>query len=202
VAGIWLVSDVAMWILLLALAFAMGSAMRNVDLVHRRLRLMMPAEHRLPTGLKSGQTMPEVTFRTIDGQLQPLSALIGQRHAITMVSPRCQACPAALGRLAESPDPLDSTVTRRVVISLGDAESTRQLLNEVGLDESTTVWLDRDRLTVRSWGMTEVPVTVVVDENLQVVRQLFWPGSAIGSASDLPGVRACAERVPTVLVPR
>jgi|SRR5215467_7522276 len=170
--GLWLVSYIALWVLFFTLVAVLLSVLRNLGVIYRSLPGAV--KMRAPSNLKAGEILPEVTWQTLLGEARPLVALRGMRQAITLVSPSCGPCVEYLRKVdAEPPDPIDETVMRRVIVSLGDAEDTVRLIDRAGVKSRDLVLLDPNRTVSERWGIAATPVTVVVDEELRVVRQVF-----------------------------
>jgi hypothetical protein len=77
-----------------------------------------------------------------------------------------------------APDPTDPTVTHRVIVSLGDLPGTLRLFESAAvaadsLPNDVTVLIDPERDTAKAWGMTATPSTIILDEQMRVVRQFI-----------------------------
>lgn len=173
---LWLVSYIALWILFLAVGVVLLSILRNLGVIYSSLEAVAPQTRAAPTHLKAGQRVPDLTWRTLTGDSRAVSDLGGVRQAFSFVSPTCGPCLKFLqdvARNAVPPDLHDPSVGHRVIVSVGDAEGTIALLEKAGLPADSAVLLDPDRQVVHQWGITGTPVTVVVDEELRVVRHIF-----------------------------
>jgi hypothetical protein len=182
--GFWLISYVALWVLFFVLAAIVFSVLRNLGLVYGTLKLALPQLRHAPSDLKAGQLLPDVTWHTMAGERMELSHLRGVTQAFVLVSPSCETCVKYLRQLAtEHPeviDPIGAKVERRLVVSIGDREDALELTAKAGLDANTVAYLDPDGLVSEKWGITSTPFTVVVDEHLRVIRQIY-AGNGVGN---------------------
>lgn len=174
--GLWLVSYVALWILFLAVALVLVSILRNQGVLYTSIKAATPRLEAAPSALKPGQTLPLVTWQTLAGESRTLAELRGVKLAIALVSPSCKPCIEYLLKLGvrqASPDPLDPGLKRTVIVSLGDLPGTARLLEQAQLPSTVPVFVDVQREVAERWGISTTPTTVIVDEELRVVRQVF-----------------------------
>jgi redoxin len=175
--SIWIVSYIALWVVLLIVTVILVSVLRNLGIVYRSLEALSPAANRAPTALKAGDRLPDVTWQTLAGDPVTLGNLNSRRQAVALVSPSCEPCLAYLREIAEEardPDPLDPSVRLGVIVSFGDATGTKRFLSKVGkLPADVRVVVDSSREVSSKWGITATPTTVIVDDELRVVRQVF-----------------------------
>ncbi len=132
-----------------------------------------------------GEPLPAVALATLAGDSVDSATLRGARRAILVVSPFCEPCIRLLRGIAErqiSPDPADDSVQDAVVICLGSADEARSVVAQAGWDGHGRVYIDPERVVPARWGITSTPTTVIVDDDLRVVRQK--PGSGGGLSSD------------------
>ena len=175
-SGLWLISYVALWILVLAVAVVQVSVLRNLGVVYEAFRARPSEPRALPSALTAGQRLPDVTWRTLAGQAVPVSEWMGSKRAFTLVSPDCAPCLDYMKELSEGTrdlDPLDSTVKEWVVVSIGSQDGTTVLAQRAGVPANVPILLDSDREVVAKWGIRRTPTVVVVDDQLRVVRQVF-----------------------------
>jgi len=188
--GLWLGSYVAMWVLVLIMAIVMVSVLRNLGVIYDAMKMAMPQVGKLTPDLEVGQVLPNATFRTLAGDVLGHRDLAGVKQALVIVSPQCGPCVRQLRRMAgQPPDPLDGSVARRVIVSMGDAAATVRLLSEAGVTDGTLTLVDTERFASRAWGVTATPVTIVVDEELRVVRHIVSAApdnrsAAVGSTAN------------------
>lgn len=172
--GLWFTSYILLWIIVLIVIITLASIIRNLGVIYEALPR---ASDLLPpvTKLTHGEALPELTLSTLAGKRVPLSAYRGQRMAISVVSHNCPACHRFLdevGRNNSDPDPLDVAVRRRLIVALGSASEAANLVRTGGIDQDITVLADPDGEAGQKWGVAAVPTTIVVDQDLHVVRQL------------------------------
>jgi len=177
VTGPWLVSYIALWALLLLTGVVVLSLLRNLATVHASIADLMPRPQwrPFPTGLKAGDRLPEVAWRSLDGASRSLDQLKGERTAYALVNPESELSAAFLKRIMEGQDldPMDPTLKNWVMVSIGDLSGATELVRKAGVPRSVAIVVDPDREVVQKWGVTSTPVTVIVDEDLRVVRQDF-----------------------------
>lgn len=170
--GIWLVSYIALWILFLVVAILLLSVLHNLGAIYD----LLPEREPAPTKLEADDILPEIELVTLSsGQKTLISDFEGVKTAFSIVSSGCSSCVDFLEGInnGSDPDPLDPTVRQRVLIGLGDDEWITRMIREVNLPPDLPILLDRDRGVVETWGISATPATVIVDNNLRVVRQLF-----------------------------
>lgn len=175
--GIWLVSHLALWVLFLVVAIVLISVLRNLGVIYESMEALAPLKN-APTKLQPGERLPEMTSYSLAGEKVPLSKFHGTKTAFSIISPACTSCNGFLRRFGEEDyrsDPLDPTVKNTILISTGHIAETIELLLEVGWENesSVPVVVDKDKTIVRKWGITRVPATIITDEDLRVVRQVF-----------------------------
>jgi hypothetical protein len=177
--GFWLVSYVVLWVLVLVLTVALISTLRNLGVVYGLLAKQPRAGHGSSrrTALDTGQELPEVRWYTSSGEARSPATFRGGKTAFAIVSPACESCGTYLEILAaDGADPIDPEVRDLVVVSLGTPEETDTLLSGVAARTGRVpplVLFDRDAEVISTWGVSATPATVVVDEELRVVRQVF-----------------------------
>lgn len=173
--GLWLASYVALWILFFIVALVLLSVLRNLGVIYESIQ-GFAGLGQAPTKLLPEQELPELILYSWSGEERDLSGFYGTKTSVSIVSLSCPSCLEFLKAIAEGstpPDPLDETVEQRVIVSVGTAEETKELMSKAGLDEDIPVLLDTKNHVETAWGITSTPATVVVDENWRVVRQLF-----------------------------
>jgi hypothetical protein len=177
VSGLWLVSYVALWVLVLLLGVSLIAVLYNLGAMYGHLRRDGNMQS-LPSGLPGGVVLPEVAWRTLDGQERTPASYLGHKRAFVVLSPSCSGCQDYLrqmGRADFRPDPLDDSVTQAVVISLATATQTADMIKIFDLypDENCEVLVDDAQEVVHHWGTEVLPTVIIVDEELRVVRQVF-----------------------------
>jgi len=174
-SGIWLVSYIALWILFLVVAIALLSVMHNLGAVYESLG-SQSTKQTPPSKLIVSEPLPEPNLTMIGGSPTPLTTFRRARTAFLVVSPTCTPCRALLKDLTEAkadPDPLDPAVRDWVVVSVGDSHMTEGMVRQIGLPADVPILVDNNGVIARLWGTTTTPTTIIVDENLVVIRQIF-----------------------------
>ena len=173
-SGIWLISYAALWILFLAVAVVQLVVLRNLGVLYDHLgqqELRLPP----PSRLVAGEPLPEIALATLDGRAVSTADWRGRKLAISLVSGECGSCRQFLIELAANhaaPDPLDPTVTERVIVGIGPEARARTLLADVAL-APTALFLDRTGAVGSGWGISSTPMTVVIDDESKVVRHIL-----------------------------
>lgn len=82
-SGLWMISYIALWVLFLATALTLVSALRNMGVLYEAVtRLSQHTKwNQTSTNLTAGAELPEVTLQTLTGDDKPLSALEGIKTA-------------------------------------------------------------------------------------------------------------------------
>lgn len=170
----WLVSYIALWVLVLIMGVVLVFVLRNMEILSDALvALQGMSGTPEPIKLTMGEVLPEALLPSLSGDSIALSTFRGQGTAFFIVSPRCVPCEHLLKHLAAHetvPYPHDPAVQQRVIISTADASETSALLNRMGMRFLLPVLLDVDRVVREGWGIHGTPTMVIVDEQLKFVR--------------------------------
>lgn len=175
-SGLWLVSYVLLWVVILAVAVLLISVLRNMGVMYASLSRAGVAGSGdvRPSNLTGGDPLPDASLTAADLSVRRASEFRGAKTAFAIVSPTCGGCETYLSHIRHAgPDPLDLTMRDFVVISLGAPGQTADLLRRVGINGDTTVLYDVDGDVARQWGIRTTPGMVIVDEDMVVVRQVF-----------------------------
>ncbi|MCB0076260.1 MAG: redoxin domain-containing protein [Anaerolineales bacterium] len=174
--GLWLVSYITLWLFFLLIAVVLLSILRNLGTIFEQLSAMKPKR----SNLEEGQTLPDLTLQNADGAGVSTADWMGTSTAFAIVSPGCGPCHDYLGQLVEGgthPDlPGNGVAPKHVILSLGDVTHTRELFQS--LDgavelERLPVLYDVAGQVMDVWGISATPTTLVVDERMTVMSQLF-----------------------------
>jgi hypothetical protein len=173
-SGMWLVSYIILWVLLLVIAFTLLNILHNLGVIYNIIHPSADKQgYMQPTKIQPGTVLPEVELYTLGAIKQSTTDFIGKRLAISIISPHCEPCQQLLKRIAteqDNFDPIDPTVTNAAIISMGSPEETAQLIKDAGLPASIPVLVDANSNISKTWGIKMTPTTVVVNEKLSVVR--------------------------------
>jgi AhpC/TSA family len=180
---LWLASYIALWFLVLLLALCLIAVLHNLGAIYSHIRQGRSLGS-APSKLETGSVVPNVRWQTVDGQEQSVWQLKGAKRAFILISPTCNGCKhylQELGRGDQSPDPLDETIEQMVIVGLTDREETLQMLQAAAIPpngRTTSIVIDSKHEVMAQWGISALPATVIVDEQLRVVRQVFGGGAA------------------------
>jgi AhpC/TSA family len=184
---IWLVSYLVLWCLAIFLGAVLVGVLRHIGILYERYQ-QASGIHPAATSLKAGDEPKDAVFPNMDGALVPLSSVRGSTAAFAVVSADCSFCRDLLRDIAKGAFD-EEGVERWVVVSMNDAEATRGILPaEVALPLNTEVLIDANQRLSDLWGVVGTPVTVVVDADFKIVKQIVGPGSPDGLAP-VPGPR-------------
>jgi len=168
--GIWLVSYVTLWLLLLALGLVVVSLLRNVGLLATAVKQLQTGAQDTLT-LEAGALVPELPLTALAGQATSLAAQRGAPVVVMFVSPGCGPCHDLLLALHQwmpiLPDLLPAT--QPVLVSLGDVTATQTLLEEVPFRVGPVLLADAAAVKER-WGVRSTPTIVLLDAEGRYLR--------------------------------
>ena len=155
-----LISNIVLWIALVALGFTVMALVRQVGVLHERVAPVGALS--LDGGPKVGESAPELAVKAFDGSTIALGGSRGDESStlIMFVSPTCPVCKTLLStaaRIATEEGPR----LRLVLASDGEASEHESFVREHGLDPSSYV-LSRD-LGMR-YQVAKLPYAVLIDE--------------------------------------
>jgi hypothetical protein len=129
--GIWLVSYIALWVLLLLIAIVLLSVLRNLGLIYERIQQgAVVAEDAIT--LADDAVVPDLPLRTLTGETTTLAAFQGMPLLVRIVSPNCAPCRDLVSALVRGSDLGDNTdVTQQVLLFLVEPNEVRTLLAEL-----------------------------------------------------------------------
>lgn len=172
-SGLFLISYIALWILVLLIAGLQLTILHNLGAIYQQFPKLRPA----PSKLKMEDNLPALNVQeTGSDQMRMTTEFKGAKTAFSIVSPHCGPCIEYLRQVASDnadPDPLDPSVRDRVVIGIGEPDEIRRLIKRVQLPPEVPVFIDSTRQVINVWGITATPATVIVDDDHKVVRQVF-----------------------------
>jgi hypothetical protein len=177
-SGLWLASYILLWVVVVAMGLLLVSVLRNLGVVYSMVGSLpefTATRPPKPSTLTAGAKLPDAQLITTTGESKSISEFAGSRMAFAIVSSSCGSCLLFLQQLNgdDGIDPADQSLRDVVIIGLGDAEETRRLLERAGIDGKTPVMFDVHDEIARKWGIATTPATVVMDEEMRVVRQYF-----------------------------
>ena len=158
----WLVlSQVLLWILVLALGFLLLGTLRVLGLLNWRLeQLEATTPSRLGrNGLKPGKKAPDFTLPSVAGTEVALSSFAGRRVLLVFVQPGCGPCrhiAPELNRLHGKGE------VQVVVVSNGDSEANKKWAGEV---QARFPVVTQERLSLsRRYEAFATPFAFLIDE--------------------------------------
>lgn len=168
--GFWLVSHLAVWLLVLALAVVVVSLLRNVGVLAAVVKQLQSGVQDTLL-LEAGMPAPELPLTTLAGQATELSLYKGAPKALLFVSPGCGPCHDMLQALERGEPALPElpSGTTAVLVSLGDATATQGLMAEVPFTAGPVLLVDPTALQAR-WGVRSTPTIVLLDAEGRYLR--------------------------------
>ena len=164
-SGVWLASYVVLWLIVLALAFLLAGALRQLGLLQLRLG-DDPGALITDTGLERGTPAPDFTaLESETGELVTLSELSPVARMLVFASPGCLSCRELIPGLNEV------RKTRRdvdfLVICRGDVESC-QAFGRMNRLEAPMV-VDTNGQIEKDYLVTLTPFAYLLDHARNVV---------------------------------
>jgi methylamine dehydrogenase accessory protein MauD len=158
----WLiVSQVLLWILVLALGFLLLGALRALGVMRWRLeQLEATTPSRLGrSGLKPGKKAPDFTLPSVAGTEVSLSGFAGRQVLLVFVQPGCGPCREITPELNRLQDKGEVQV---LVVSNGDGEANRKWAGEVRAHFPV---LTQERLSLsRRYEAFATPFAFLIDD--------------------------------------
>lgn len=140
-----------------------------------------------PYGLPEGTLMLDFALPTLSGEMMNLSQWRGQRVMLIFFDPNCGFCQQMLPDLARlEPNPTDGRPVP-LIISTGDAEKHRRLMEEHGI-RCTVLLQERDEVA-QVYKVPGTPMGYLLDENGVTVSPLV---AGVQAVLALAGVTAPA----------
>jgi hypothetical protein len=170
--GIWLISYLALWILVVIVAVVLLLMVRSLSIVVEKLQALQAAPEPATT-LSVGETLPDVALRARDGMLHAIHRFRGADTAVVIITPGCGPCRDVLAEVSQhpnAPDPLHLHVFQTVLICIGDMNEAEQELTQAGVPATVPVFFDSDNKVQSSWGIHGTPTMIILSPDFQVVR--------------------------------
>lgn len=163
---------VGVWVVVIVCLLLVLAVLRRITLLSERMSSIAPT---LDTrgGLVRGDPFPSFTATDWRGQeRESLSQLVpGRRALVAILSASCESCreevPEIRKVLGEANRSGDWSV---LVLVVGDGESTRDLVNDMG--DAAPVWMLEYRSAADSLQVALFPTYYEVDERGNVVRRM------------------------------
>jgi methylamine dehydrogenase accessory protein MauD len=167
-AWLSILSQVLLWVAVLALAFLLLGVFRQIALTNWRLEeLAAITPSRVGRGgLKPGITAPDFTLDSIEGKAVRLEDFASRRRLLVFVQPGCGPCSAVVPALNSLQRKGDIQV---LVISNGEQEENR-VWGEKHKVEFPVLLQDERRLS-RRYEVFATPFAFLVDEQGQIAAK-------------------------------
>ncbi|MBW2243661.1 MAG: methylamine dehydrogenase accessory protein MauD [Deltaproteobacteria bacterium] len=149
-----LVSNVILWVLVVALGLVAVALTRQIGLLHERIAPVGALA--TSAGLDVGDDVPELALQTLDGAELQLAA---QRTLLFFLSPTCPVCETILPTLKRI-EREEASSLRIVLASDGDPEEHARFAREKQLDRSAYVL--SQELGMR-FEVAKLPYAVLID---------------------------------------
>jgi thiol-disulfide isomerase/thioredoxin len=147
-----------------------------------RIRRLVAVAVEPEPGLPVGSALPELDLQALDGTVVGLDDLRGGSTVLVFWNPDCGFCRAMHGDLVAREHTTNGSSPRLVIVSSGDAESSR------GEGFESLVLLDRDFAAGAAFGAAGTPSGVLVNESGLVASKV-----AVGADAILALVRSASD---------
>jgi methylamine dehydrogenase accessory protein MauD len=158
-SGIWLISYIALWLLVIVLVLLVLGLIRQMAIMYLRLG-PEPGVLATQEGLAIGA--PAATFEAVHVATEAEVALLpGQAYVIIFVSPTCTPC----GRLMDDLHEFIQSVGKRthvIIVSQSDRHATLTFLEQHRL--SVPVVADASGFISRAYSVRATPFAYYIDE--------------------------------------
>lgn len=168
-ADIWIASLVALWILVLFLAYLLAGALRQIGLFQLRLG-DDPGALITDTGLPRGTVAPD--FEAADretGQPKRLSELPAHPQLLLFLSPSCLACRKLLPHLKEIVKTRKREFDFVVICTGADLHACRQFANDYSVDGQVLV--DESGRIAKAYEATLTPFAYLLDYQRRILMR-------------------------------
>jgi len=140
-----------------------------------------------PQGVEVGTEIPSATLADLDGHPVTFENLRGERLLLVNWSPYCGFCEKITPKLAEVEPALRKEGVRLVLVSIGEAEDNRKLVQEKGLEALVLVPQDEGWELFAGLG---TPAAYLVDAEGRTESELSY------GANEVPGLARAAAGLP------
>ncbi len=132
-----------------------------------------------PDGIEVGEELEPFRLPDLDGGTLDLADLRDGSVLLVNWSPHCGYCARIAGDLATLREPLELLGTRLVLVTAGDAEANRELLDEHGLVTPTLLRAGAAADFVDPFPEMGTPVAYLLDAEGRVAEPLAFGASAV-----------------------
>ncbi len=164
----WAVSNIALWAIVLSLAFLLLGALRSVGLLRWRLeQLEATTPSRLGrSGLKPGKKAPSFTLPAVKSGEISLHDFTGRKVLLVFMEPGCGPCHAITPELNRLQDAHEVQV---VVVQSGDVETVRKWADQNRPRFPVAI---QDRLSLsKRYEAFATPFAFLIDERGVIVSR-------------------------------
>jgi len=156
----WLiVSQVLMWVVVVALALTCLALARQVGVLHERIA---PAGAlAINQALKPGDAAPELRLETLDGEAVTIGGARDRAQLLFFVAPDCPMCKTLLP-VIKSVARAERRETDIILASDGEADEHRRYRARAGLEGLPYVLSER---LGRSYGVAKLPYAALIGED-------------------------------------
>jgi methylamine dehydrogenase accessory protein MauD len=157
----WLISDIVLWLAVLALGFLLLGALRALGLLRWRLdQLQATTPSRMGRGgLKVGKKAPDFTLPSVAGGEVSLHDFVGRRVLLVLTQSGCKPCHRIMPELNK----LERAGKVRVlVVNNGELETTRQWAQEAQV--CAPVLMQQHFSISKRYEMYATPFAFLIDE--------------------------------------
>ena len=128
----WLLIAVGAW-LGFQLVRQSGRILLRLEAIERRLGATTPAQRREPAGLPVGTGAPDFELPDLEGARRKLSEFRGQDLLLVFFNPKCGFCTKVADDLAALPLEAGGGRAMPLVVTTGDPQENRQLVERHGI---------------------------------------------------------------------
>jgi len=140
-----------------------------------------------PQGVEIGTEIPSASFADLDGRAVAFEDLVGERLLLVNWSPYCGFCEKITPELAELEPALRNEGVRLVLVSIGEAEDNRKLVQDKGLEALVLVQQDGGWEFFSGLG---TPVAYLVDGEGRTESEISF------GANEVPRLARAAAGLP------
>ena len=167
-SGIWLVSYVVLWLLVLVLAFTGLAILRQLGLVYARTGGSLGALQ-TSDGLPLGATIPATDVLDVHGVAQPLAPTKTPFKIVLLMSPTCEVCKPMIPSLPSFAAGVEHEAELLVVLNRSDGYASLATLGGERRIGGLRVAVEPSLLDILEIPAT--PYAVVVDQAGQVASK-------------------------------
>jgi methylamine dehydrogenase accessory protein MauD len=163
--SIWIASLVALWVVVLVMAFLLAGALRQLGLIYLRLG-EDPGALITDTGLERGAEAPDFSARDLEGNRRRLSELPAQPRLLVFLTTSCASCQQIIPAINEV------ATTRQdefdfLVLCQGDEYACAEFARANRL--AVPMWVDREGEVNSLYQVNVTPFAYLLDWERNVV---------------------------------